>query len=297
MPAILVIGDVMRDIVVRPEGPIAAGADTRASIRVLPGGSAANAAAWLADEGPDVRLAARVGRDDGEMLAARLAAEGVDARLGMDDARPTGMLVTLVATDGERSFLTDRGANEAFAVADLPDALLDGTDLVSVSGYALFAPGPRAAVLRLLATARERGIPFAVDPATHSWLAEAGAGEFLGWTAGARFILANDAEAAVLTGTNDAQEQCNRLLQRYPIVAIKRGAEGALAAERESGVRISVRAPSADVVDTTGAGDAFLAGFLAAYLRGEGLAAAVERGVELGSRAVSHLGGRPARGP
>ena len=295
MPAILVIGDVMRDIVVRPEGPIATGADTRAGIRVLPGGSAANAAAWLAAEGVDVRMAARVGRDDRDMLAARLAGEGVDARLGADDVLPTGMLVTLVAADGERSVLTDRGANEALAAADLPDTLLDGIDLVSISGYALFAPGPRAAVLGLLATARERGIPFAIDPSTHSWLAEAGAAAFLDWTAGARFILANDSEAAVLTGTTNAAEQCDRLLERYAIVAIKRGSDGALTAERESGARVSVPAPAVEVVDTSGAGDAFLAGFLAAYLRGEGLAAAAERGAERGSRAVTHLGGRPAR--
>lgn len=294
MPTVLVIGDVMRDIVVKPEGPIAAGADTRAHIRVLPGGSAGNQAAWLAAEGLNVRLAARVGLSDRDALIAEFGSEGVEAHLAADAALPTGMLVTLVADDGERSFLTDRGANAALGADDLPATLLDGVDLISVSGYALFEPGPRAAVHELLATATDRHIPFAVDTATASWLEEAGAETFFGWTAGARFCFANAIEAAVLTGSADAAKQLARLLQRYPVVAIKRGADGALAAEAEGGTRVSVPAESTEVVDTTGAGDAFLAGFLAAYLRGEGLEPAVRRGVTLSARAVAHLGGRPA---
>jgi sugar/nucleoside kinase (ribokinase family) len=294
MPTVLVIGDVMTDIVVKPAGPIAVGADTRATIRQLPGGSGANQAAWLASEGVAARFAARVGSADLAAQIALFAAEGVDARLAADDALPTGTLVTLVTADGERSFLTDRGANEALSRADLPEALLDGVGLVSVSGYALFAPGPRAAVLALLDAAKRRKIPFAVDPASYSWLEEAGARNFIEWTAGARFCFPNEEEAAVLSGSADLEAQLEALALRYEAVAIKRGAAGAAAIEAKSGKRVSAPALAATVVDTSGAGDAFLAGFLAAYLRGEGLEAALRRGVELGSRAVGHLGGRPA---
>ncbi|MGH6924377.1 MAG: carbohydrate kinase family protein [Propylenella sp.] len=294
MPTVLVIGDVMSDIVVKPAGPIAVGADTRATIRELPGGSGANQAAWLASEGVSVRFAARVGRADHAAQMTLFAAMGVDARLGSDEALPTGTLVTLVAADGERSFLTDRGANETLSRADLPKTLLDGVDLVSVSGYALFAPEPRAAVLALLDAARQRSIPFAVDPASYSWLEEAGAQNFVEWTAGARFCFPNEEEAAVLSGSGDLEAQLQALARRYEVVAIKRGAAGAAAIDAKSGVRASAPALPATVVDTSGAGDAFLAGFLAAYLRGEGLEAALRRGVELGSRAVTHLGGRPA---
>ena len=159
MPSVLVIGDVMVDVVVRPEGPVASGADRRATIRQLPGGSGANQAAWLATEGVDVTFAGRVGHADHDRQAALLSDSGVRARLAADRELPTGMLVTLLSPDGERSFLTDRAANTKLCRADLPDALLDGIDLVHVSGYALFEAGPREAVLDLLAEARRRGIP------------------------------------------------------------------------------------------------------------------------------------------
>jgi sugar/nucleoside kinase (ribokinase family) len=295
MLTILVIGDVMTDIVVKPEGPIAVGADTRATIRQLPGGSGANQAAWLASEGIAVRFAARVGRGNHAAQTALLEAEGVEARLGSDDALPTGTLVTLVAADGERSFLTDRGANDRLCRADLPETLLEGVDLVSVSGYALFSEGPRAAVLELLDAGRRRGIPFAFDPASYSWLKEATAERFRQWTKGARFCFPNEEEAAVLAGSDELETQLELLVRQYEVVAIKRGGAGAVAAEAQSGRRASAPAVAAKVVDTSGAGDAFLAGFLSTYLSGGGLEAALGHGVQLGARAVTHLGGRPAR--
>ena len=123
MPVVLVIGDVMTDIVAKPDGPIAVGADRRALIRTLPGGAGANQACWLAAEKVEVRFAARVGREDHARQTADFAAYGVDARLGADAVQPTGALVTLVSPDGERSFLTDRAANLHLQAADLPHAL------------------------------------------------------------------------------------------------------------------------------------------------------------------------------
>jgi sugar/nucleoside kinase (ribokinase family) len=295
MPSVLVIGDVMTDIVVKPDGPITVGADTRATIRQLPGGSGANQAAWLAGEGVSVRFAARAGADDHAAHLADFKARGIEARLGLDVKLPTGRLATLVSAEGERSFLTDRGANEALCRDDLPDSLLDGIDLVSISGYVLFFDSARAAVLQLLNAAKHRGVPFAVDPASYSWLREAGVGNFLEWTMGARFCFPNEVEAAVLAGSDDLETQLDVLSRHYAVIAVKRGAEGAVAVEAQGGRRASASAPPAGVVDTSGAGDAFLAGFLAAYLAGEGLDAALKRGVALGAHAVTHLGGRAAR--
>ncbi len=293
MPVVLVIGDVMTDIVVRPEGPIAVGADRRALIRVLPGGSGANQACWLAMEGIGARFVARVGDEDHARQTALLARCGVDARLGADATRPTGTLVTLLSPDGERSFLADRAANENLGPADLPKSQLDGVDLVHVSGYALFKESPRAAVLDFLGEVERRAIPFAVDPASYSFLQEVGPERFLEWTRAARFFFPNEDEAVVLSGATDPEAQLTFLTRIYPIVVIKRGKEGALAAKAKSGRRWSVPAPRVAVVDTSGAGDAFLAGFLGAYLRGEGIEASLGRGVELGSRSVTTLGARP----
>ena len=212
--------------------------------------------------------------------------------LAADDERPTGTLVTLVSADGERSFLTDRAANENLTRADLPDTLLDGSGWVHVSGYAFFAEKPRAAVIDLLEEVRRRRIPFSVDPASWSFLEEATAEQFLRWTQGAAILFANEDEAAVLSGSRDTQHQIEALTKDYPLVALKRGALGAVAANAE-GRRWSASAKGVEVIDTSGAGDAFLGGFLAARLRGEGVEAALKRGVQLGTRAVTFLGGRP----
>lgn len=292
MPLVLVIGDVMTDVIVKPEGPVAIGADRRATIRTLPGGAGANQACWLASEGIETRFAARVGGDDRERQQLLLGSYAVDARLGADEILPTGTLVTLLSQDGERSFLTDRAANLNLGRADLPHSVLDAVDLVHVSGYALFEAGPRAAVLEFLKTVRARAVPFAIDPASYSFLQEVGPQNFLDWTRGAKLCFPNEDEAAVLTGVADPAAQLDRLTRIFPVVALKRGAAGAMAGDAAGG-RWSVPAPPADVVDTSGAGDAFLGGFLGAWLKGEGIEAALARGVTLGSEAVSAFGARP----
>lgn len=296
MPTVLVIGDVMTDIVVRAEGPIAVGADRRAAIRMLPGGSGANQACWLAAEGIAARFVARVGRADYASQTAHLARYGVDARLGADDSLPSGTLITLLSPDGERSFLTDRAANESLGRDDLPDSLLDSIDLLHVSGYALFRDSPRAAVLELMGKAAARGIPISVDPVSYSFLEEAGPQRFLEWTRASRFLFPNEDEARVLSGATGPDEQLAILTRTFPVVVIKRGREGAVAGD-SAGDRWSEPAPAVAVVDTSGAGDAFLGGFLAAHLRGQAIEAALRRGVELGSRAVTTLGARPPLPP
>ncbi len=87
MPCVLLVGDVMIDVIVRPEGPIAVGADRRATIRMRPGGSAANQAAWLAHFGIRARLVGRVGAADREAQIALFAEAGVEAHLAGDSTR------------------------------------------------------------------------------------------------------------------------------------------------------------------------------------------------------------------
>src|SRR5690606_2747027 len=176
---------------------------------------------------------------------------------------PSGVLVTIVDPDGERSFLTDRGANLHLSPDDLPPGLLDDIGMVMVSGYSFFAPGPRAAVQGLFAAARARGIAIAVDPASVSFLLEVGAETFLGWTSGADAIFANESEAEALTGLTDCAAQMRALGRHFQTVLIKRGGLGAALGGRE-GIRVDLPAPAVVAVDTTGAGDAFAAGFIAA---------------------------------
>ena len=217
---------------------------------------------------------------------------GVEPHLAADPSRETGRLIAIVDPTGERSFLTDRGANDALEAADIPDALIDRADHIHISGYSLFAPSPREAVLSVM---RRAARPVSIDPGSAEFLREVGAANFLGWTAGAAMLFPNSEEAAVLSGTDDVEAQGERLSRLYPLVVIKRGAAGC---EAWSGAeRWRVAAPAAEVVDTTGAGDAFVAAFLAARLNGEAIETSLRRAVAAGSAATGFLGGRPAPQP
>ncbi len=286
---VLAVGDVMTDVVVFPEGALAKGSDRRARIRVEPGGSAANQAAWLAHFGVAVDFVARVGAADLRAETARLRRAGVAPHLVPDAERPTGRLVALIDPDGERSFFTDRGANEALAAGDISDALIARAAHIHLSGYSFFAPSPRGAVLDVMA--RAGGRPVSVDPASSEFLREAGPAAFFAWTQGVSLILPNADEAAVLTGSADPAFQCARLAELYPLVVIKRGAYGCIAAEGQR--RWLIEAPDVGATDTTGAGDAFAAAFLAARLNGAEIEPALRRAVAAGATAATRTGGRP----
>ncbi len=292
MKRVLVVGDVMTDVIVTPEGPLVRGSDRRASIRSRPGGSGANQAVWLGSMGVPVLFAARVGAADKTMYENYFRGLGVTPALAGDREQPSGVLVTILDTDGERSFLTDRGANLNLCPDDLGDDLLDDAGLVMASGYSFFAPGPRAAVQHLIERARERNVAVAIDPASVGFLAEVGADTFVGWTAGADLLFANTDEAEALTGLTEPQAQLAALGAHYRTVVLKQGRNGALIGDA-AGTRLHLPAPEVTVVDSTGAGDAFAAGFVAARLRGCDEAEALAAGIAAGARAVQALGGQP----
>ncbi|MEA2249807.1 MAG: hypothetical protein QOG70_49 [Solirubrobacteraceae bacterium] len=273
---ILVVGDVMEDLIVRPLGSFAPRTDTPAHMERQPGGSGANTAAWLGALGAPVRFAGRVGQADVRRYAAELAAFGVDARLSGDAEAPTGRIVVLAH---DRSMFTDRGANVRLGADGLGDDLLEGVAHVHVSGYALVDAGPRAAVLDLVAHA---GLPWSVDPASASYLSAAPPRAFLEWTAGAAVCFPNEDEAQTLgDGLADA----------YPVVVLK--GSDRVRVLRDGALSAEVLAAPAVLVDPTGAGDAFAAGYLAAMLRGEDDAGCAAGGVGAAAQAVGRTGARP----
>lgn len=295
-PRVLVVGDVIDDLIVHPHGPIRPDTDTPATIEPRPGGSGANQAAWLAEAGLTVRFVGRVGARDVARHAAELTRLGVEPVLIADDERPTGTIVVLVGDDATRTMLTDRGANLGLTAADLPDALLDDVDHLHLSGYALFEPGVRTAVLDLVHRAVARGIPWSVDPSSTGFLADVGVPAFLAWTTGAALLLPNLDEGRALTGLEEPEAVAAALTAHAPLVALKLAADGALVARRGGPVE-RVAAPSVVVVDPTGAGDAFAAGFLAALLTGRTPRDAAAAGTALGARAVTTTGARPRHDP
>jgi len=289
---VVVVGDVMRDVNVRLQGPIVHGSDQRAEIEVLPGGAGANQAAWLAFLGVEVTLFARVGAADVKPLGAELAAQGITPWLAGDARQQTGQLISLVETDGERSFLTDRGANLCLSIADLPPDWTEGTGLVVISGYTFFEPGPREVALEMKAQAQAKSIPVIVDAASIGFLQAVGTEPFLEWTKGVTVLFANREEAALLSDQAFLGKQAEALAGLARMTVIKLGGEGAVAVS--GGAIVAQEATHRlDAVDTTGAGDAFLAGFVTAWGKKAALTTTLKVANEVGAKAVMIAGGRP----
>lgn len=291
---LVVIGDVMTDIIVLPEGPLVRGSDRRARIVSKPGGSGANQAVWLGAMGADVEFAARVALADREYWTSYFRSFGVIPRLAGDETEPSGSLVTIVDPDGERSFLTDRGANLKLTPADLPSHDAGNIFGAVISGYSFFAEGPRQTVSGFAAHALAAGVEVSVDAASVGFLEEVGPANFRDWTKGFSTLFANAEEAQCLSGAAELDAQMRELGRTYHRVIIKRGAAGAAIGGRE-GVRLAQPAERVAAIDTTGAGDAFAAGFLAARQRGESEVEALAAGIAAGTRAVTMVGGQPPR--
>jgi ribokinase len=285
----LVLGDVMLDVVAHLSGPLAPGSDSHAVIRFRGGGSAANTAAWLAAAGAEPLLAGRVGDDErGRSVRDELRAAGVEAPLGIDPELPTGTCIVLVGPDGERTMAPDAGANDALSDTDVPDELLAAAGHLHVAGYALLRSGSRPAARAAISRALERGMSVSVDPSSAALLSP----EFLDHAAGAGLLLPNVEEARMLSGEHDPERAGRALAARFDEVVVTLGAEGALWTDGRESVRCDA-VPVDAVVDSTGAGDAFAAGLLAARTNGAAPDEAMAAGARLAARAVAQPGGRP----
>jgi sugar/nucleoside kinase (ribokinase family) len=170
--------------------------------------------------------------------------------------------------------------------------VLEDAALLHLSGYQLFEPGTRSALRSLWATALSTGVPTSVDPASVAGLRAVGRQSFLEWTSGARIVFPNLDEGRLLTGRDEPDAIVSALLERYPVVALKLGSAGALVAAAD-GRRVPVAAQPAQVVDSTGAGDAFCAGFITPWVRGGGLEECALEAVTTATRAIGQVGGRP----
>ena len=288
---VVVVGDVNTDVVVVLAGEPATGSDRPATIRSRGGGAGANVAVHLARLGVDVLLAGCTGDDPAaDGLRAELAAAGVRTALRTVAGAATGTIVSLVEPGGQRSMLADRGANLALQPADVPRLPTGGH--LHLSGYTLLDPGPRAAGLAALAAAVGAGCTVSVDPSSAGPLRRHGVRRWLEDTAAATLLLPNAEEARLLTGCADPVDAARALAERHPVVAVTLGAEGAVWASGST--LVSRPAHPTDVVDTTGAGDAFAAGLLAAWLADRDLApaAALDAGLALAAEVVRRPGAR-----
>lgn len=272
---ICTLGDVLLDVVVRTPGALAAGADTPAQTRLATGGQAANVAAWAVELGGSARCIAKRGDDAaGELARALLEARGVELA-GPVLAGSTGVVVALVGDDGERTMATDRGISTELRADEVDARWLDGCEWLHLSGYALLAEPIAEAALAAARLARRRGARVAVDLSSWSAIRAYGAERFRANldAAAPDVVLANEPEWEMVGGAYALAETA----------VVKRGSRGVELRTAEGAEELPPL--EAEVVDTTGAGDALAAGFLVG---------GIELGLEAAARCVGALGAVPS---
>jgi sugar/nucleoside kinase (ribokinase family) len=265
-PKVTVIGDLVLDVVVVPSRPLERGTDVPGRVALRQGGSAANTARWLARLGVRSTLVTAVGRDPiGRTLVDALRAEGVTVRATRVTARPTGRIGVVVMFGGERSFVADRGAADELRPQNLkPDWFR--ADVLHVPAYSLIGSPLGDAGRRGIGLAREQGALVSLDLASAAPLLAKGrrAAQRLVEDAAPDILFATAAEAYAYLGGSDV----GTLLDSAPLAVVKRGAAGAtvLARGLAGPHRFEVATAPLTAADTTGAGDAFNAGFIATLL-------------------------------
>lgn len=263
------IGDLVEDVVVWPSADPVRGTDTPARVFRRRGGSAANVAVLAASTGCRSRFVGQVGNDPlGSMLAAAMEAAGVEVLLSRGGT--TGSIIVIVDQTGERTMLPDRSA--ATELSSLPAGALDGVTWLHVPAYSLIVEPLGATTLTAIATAQQLDIPVSVDASSTGPLTGFGIDGFrkqMG-SVGPDVFFCNKDEAELL-GIDR-----NSPLAGAKLTVIKDGADPVVLVD-ETGTTTSIAVAHVDgVVDTTGAGDAFAAGFVAATLDGATPADAAE---------------------
>ena len=295
MGLILCIGDVMLDVVVRINTEVNYGSDTPAKISTHGGGAAANVASWLAFSNHEVQLVSRVGDDPaGTAVMAELDKLGVQHGNIVIQGAQTGVVAVLVDKTGERTMFPESGANSGLNLSDLP--ALENVSAVYLSGYSLLNPASTTGVVAMVNAITSAKIPIIFDPASVGTMNYVGLASVKNILPRMDIVILNEEEAFYLTGRSDIQLALKELNELVPLVVIKRGSQGAIAIKRDLD-SLEVSAKSANVIDTTGAGDAFAAGFIGSWIEKSDLLAAMGSAIDLATQCVAIIGARPPVNP
>ena len=289
---IVVLGDLLLDVVVAPARALERATDVPGRVSLVQGGSAANAARWLARLGARTTLVAAVGRDAvGRSLVDAIRGDGAQVRVVRVAGARTGRIGVIVSPDGERSFVADRGAALQLRPEDVRPQWFTRADGLHVPMYSFLGEPLGDAARRAVSLARDAGAFVSIDLASIGPLLELGrpAAVALIKEVAPDLIFATAAEAQALLGA----EVGDSLLDHASVVVVKRGPQGAtvLARDGAANLRFEVATEHRIAADTTGAGDAFDAGFLvgwfAARAAGRSLPAALQRAAVTGHRAAA----------
>ena len=263
--------------------------------REISGGSAANSMAGAAALGLDVAFVGQVADDQlGAIFAHDMTSLGVRFETPpLQAPPPTGRCLIIVTPDAQRTMNTCPGASHELTPAALDAAMIRSSAVTFLEGYLWGPERPRAAMLEAarIAHAAGRTVAFTLSESLCIGDRREGVrGMIEAHTAD--ILFGNEDEVRHLTGCGELGECIEALRSSVRTLVITRGASGAVAVE--NGERVEIAAPRVErVVDTTGAGDLFAAGFLAGRCRGRPLKACLETGALAAAEVISHFGARP----
>ncbi len=263
--------------------------------REISGGSAANTLAGIAALGGRCAFIGQVADDQlGEVFAHDIRAAGIafdtPAR-GQDPS--TASCLIFVTPDGQRTMNTYLGASQFLPAAALDEAVIADAAVLYLEGYLWDPEEPRLAMRKAIAAARRAGRKVAFSLSDAFVIARHG-DDFRALIATGEIdlLFANEAELAALTGLDDFHAGIAHLAPQVPVLVVTRGAHGAVAVTADERAEVPAH-PVTQVIDTTGAGDLFAAGFLFGHVRGRGLAECLKMGAICAAEIISHYGARP----
>ena len=295
MSRILCIGDAALDVIVKMQTEIHVGSDTASQISMHGGGAAANTATWLAQLGHSVFFSCRLGDDAaGRAISSEFDLWKIEHRRTFLENEKTGVVVVLVDDKGDRTMFPDSGANSGISERDLPD--LRGFDAAYLSGYSLFNPLSTNGVLRMVNEIKDVGIPLIFDPASVGTMMAFNRKRVIETLAYMDITIMNEDEARYIADCDALDEALDFITEIVSTAVIKTGSSGAIARIRGSNTVIS-HADAVNAIDTTGAGDAFAAGFIPMWLESKDLLASMNAGNEVARQCVAIIGARPSVNP
>ncbi|MCJ2179941.1 adenosine kinase [Novosphingobium album (ex Hu et al. 2023)] len=268
--------------------------DAMGPAREISGGSAANTLAGLAQLGAKCGFIGQVAQDQlGDVFTHDIRAGGihfdVPARPGNP---PTARCLIFVTPDGQRTMNTFLGASHYLPAEALDEALIADAAVLYLEGYLWDPEEPRAAMRKAISAARAAGRKIAFTP-SETFVIDRHRADFLDLIEAGQIdvLFCNEHEMAALTGEEDFEAGIAALAPKIPTLVVTRSADGAVAVA--GGVRSQVAAEPIDkVVDTTGAGDLFAAGFLFGHVRGMPVQDCLRMGAICASEIISHYGAR-----
>ena len=250
------------------------------------GDSAANTMSGLSRLGAQSGFLTKMGKDEmGDFFTNEMTRTGVEM-LALKSDTPTGRVIAMVTPDGERTFATCLGASIELSPDDIKPELFDGWDIFYIEGYLVANPNM---LRKAISTAKDKGLKIAIDLASYNVVEESH--DFLLELINdyVDIVFANEQEALALTGM-EPEKALRYLAERCEIAVVKIGAKGALVQHGDQVVTIGPM--KADVVDTTGAGDMWAAGFLAGLVKNEPLEKCGQMGAIVAANIIEVIGAK-----